>query len=241
MRLMLPTDVRPTPWQKRIWYAAVTAVALAALLGIVAAAAMAVSRYIVGWDAVFPVPEIDAGPTGHLALYAVFGLVVGACGVAYNKLVLGLVDAFDAIRRLRSAAPKVRVLLFSAFDNPTYVARAVAAGAHDYVLKTANCATFLAAIGNALTDGQPTHTGAMRTVAASMKKRDVPADAPAPLTARELQALRMVAMGLSNQEIANAMTISVETVKEHVQNMLRKIALHDRTQAAVWAIRNGLA
>jgi DNA-binding NarL/FixJ family response regulator len=150
-------------------------------------------------------------------------------------------DGIDAIRRLRSAAPKVRVLLFSAFDNPTYVARAVAAGAHDYVLKTASGAMLLAAIGNALTGGQPTHTGAMRTVAASMKKRDVPADAPVPLTARELQALRMVAMGLSNQEIADAMTISVETVKEHVQNMLRKISLHDRTQAAVWAIRNGLA
>jgi DNA-binding NarL/FixJ family response regulator len=183
-------------------------------------------------------------------------LIVGSTGTIADALKLarrhkpdivlldvrvGSEDGIDAIRRLRSAAPKARVLLFSAFDNPTYVARAVAAGAHDYVLKTASGAMLLAAIGNALTGGQPTHTGAMRTVAASMRKRDVPADAPVPLTARELQALRMVAMGLSNQEIADAMTISVETVKEHVQNMLRKIALHDRTQAAVWAIRNGLA
>jgi DNA-binding NarL/FixJ family response regulator len=52
--------------------------------------------------------------------------------------------------------------------------------------------------------------------------------------------LRLVAMGLSNQEIADSLAISIETVKEHVQNLLRKLALTDRTQAAVWAIRHGL-
>jgi DNA-binding NarL/FixJ family response regulator len=50
----------------------------------------------------------------------------------------------------------------------------------------------------------------------------------------------VIAMGLSNQEIADALTISVETVKEHVQNLLRKLAVNDRTQAAVWAVRQGI-
>jgi DNA-binding NarL/FixJ family response regulator len=62
-----------------------------------------------------------------------------------------------------------------------------------------------------------------------------------PLTPRETQVLRLVAMGLSNQEIADSLEISIETVKEHVQNMLRKLGLGDRTQAAVWALRHGLA
>ena len=53
--------------------------------------------------------------------------------------------------------------------------------------------------------------------------------------------LRHVALGLSNKEIAESLAISVETVKEHVQNLLRKISLNDRTQAAVWAIRHGIA
>ena len=61
------------------------------------------------------------------------------------------------------------------------------------------------------------------------------------LTPRETQVLRVVAMGLSNQEIGDSLEISVETVKEHVQNLLRKTGLNDRTQAAVWALRNGLA
>ena len=154
---------------------------------------------------------------------------------------LGDEDWLDAIRRVRSAAPKTRSVVFSAFDNPTYVARAVAAGANDYLLKTADRDTLLAALDNAVADGPPTRTGMLRSVAASMTKRDAPGDANVPLTPRELQTLRLIAMGLSNREIADTMGISVETVKEHVQNMLRKTSLHDRTQAAVWALRNGFA
>jgi DNA-binding NarL/FixJ family response regulator len=154
---------------------------------------------------------------------------------------LGDEDGLDAIRRVRSAAPKTRSVVFSAFDNPTYVARAVAAGANDYLLKTADRDTLLAALDNAVADGPPTRTGMLRSVAASMTKRDAPEDANVPLTPRELQTLRLIAMGLSNREIADTMGISVETVKEHVQNMLRKTSLHDRTQAAVWALRNGFA
>ena len=60
------------------------------------------------------------------------------------------------------------------------------------------------------------------------------------LTKMEWQVIREVGCGLSNKEIAQSLTISVETVKEHVQNILRKIAVSDRTQAAVWAVRRGL-
>ena len=65
-------------------------------------------------------------------------------------------------------------------------------------------------------------------------------DDDVPLTQRETQVLRHVALGLSNKEIGKSLEISVETVKEHVQNILRKIAVSDRTQAAVWAVRKGL-
>ena len=61
-----------------------------------------------------------------------------------------------------------------------------------------------------------------------------------PLTQRETQVLRHLALGLSNKEIGKSLEISVETVKEHVQNILRKIVVSDRTQAAVWAVRKGL-
>jgi DNA-binding NarL/FixJ family response regulator len=78
-------------------------------------------------------------------------------------------------------------------------------------------------------------------MAGAMANREVAPGVQVSLTPRETQVLRLVAMGLSNQEIADALEISVETVKEHVQNLLRKTSLNDRTQAAVWAIRQGLA
>ncbi len=150
-------------------------------------------------------------------------------------------DGLDVIKRVRLAAAGVQVIVFSAFDNPTYLARALSAGAHDYLVKTATRSEIIAAITRAAEGVPPLRTGALGRMAGAMAKREAPADAKVPLTARETQVLRHVAMGLSNKEIGDALDISVETVKEHVQNMLRKVSLNDRTQAAVWAIRHGIA
>ena len=153
----------------------------------------------------------------------------------------GDADGLEVIKRIRAAAPAVKVVMLSAFDNPTYVARAVAAGAHDYLLKTASRAELIAAVTSAAAGEHATRSGELRRVAGQMSRRDRQAVAGVPLTPRETQVLRLVAMGLSNQEIADSLEISIETVKEHVQNLLRKLGLGDRTQAAVWALRQGLA
>jgi len=74
----------------------------------------------------------------------------------------------------------------------------------------------------------------------SVEPRDARAARDSGLTPRESQVLSHVALGLSNDEIARSLQISVETVKEHVQNWLRKLAVSDRTQAAVWAVQSGV-
>ena len=153
---------------------------------------------------------------------------------------LGNRDGLEVIKRLRTASPGVRVVMLSAFDNPTYVARAVSAGAHDYVLKTASRSDLIGAVTNAAAGDEPSRSGELRKVAKAMAKREAATDSGVPLTPRETQVLRQIAMGQANQEIADALEISVETVKEHVQNLLRKISVNDRTQAAVWALRHGL-
>jgi len=150
-------------------------------------------------------------------------------------------DGLEAIKRIRSAAPAARVVMLSAFDNPTYVARAVAAGAHDYILKTVSRTDLIAAVTAAASGEHAARVGELRRVASQMARREKSGAMGVPLTARETQVLRLVAMGLSNQEIADTLEISVETVKEHVQNLLRKLGVGDRTQAAVWALRHGLA
>ena len=80
----------------------------------------------------------------------------------------------------------------------------------------------------------------MRNIKRVMKKRHDRGNDGIPLTNRELQVLRHVALGLSNREIGSSLGISIETVKEHVQNILRKLDVSDRTQAAVWAVRRSV-
>lgn len=149
-------------------------------------------------------------------------------------------DVFVAFEKINLDMPDVRLVVFSAFDNPTYVARAIAAGAHDYILKDASRAEILGAITGAAAGRAPVRSGELRRVASIMSKRTSTNDQENPLTHRENQVLRHMAFGLSNKEIAQSLTISVETVKEHVQNILRKLAVSDRTQAAVWAVRRDL-
>ena len=149
-------------------------------------------------------------------------------------------DGLATLEKIRAELPTVRVVMLSTFDNPTYVARAVAAGAHDYILKGSSRSEIIAAITGAAAGQLPARAGELRRVATTMANRVATPDPDIPLTQRETQVLRHMALGLSNKEIAQSLTISVETVKEHVQKILRKIAVSDRTQAAVWAVRRGL-
>ncbi len=149
-------------------------------------------------------------------------------------------DGLDALERLRTEMPEVKIVVLSTYDNPTYVARAVALGASDYVLKGSNRADLVTAITAAVKGESPSRVGEMRRVATTMAARQGTSDDDVPLTNRETQVLRHMALGLSNKEIGRSLSISIETVKEHVQNILRKIAVSDRTQAAVWAVRKGL-
>jgi DNA-binding NarL/FixJ family response regulator len=152
---------------------------------------------------------------------------------------LGPTDGLGVLEQLRAAAPDMRVVLFSACDNPTYVARAIALGALDYVVKTASRADILAAIAAASSE-RATLSPRLASLQAAMRSIDPGSGAESGMTERELQVVRHLGMGLSNREIGYSLGISVETVKEHVQNILRKLKATDRTQAAVWALKKGM-
>lgn len=149
-------------------------------------------------------------------------------------------DGLTTLDQLRSRVPASRVVMLSTYDNPTYIARAVALGASDYVLKGSSRDDIIATITAAAEGESPSRGGEFRRIAGAMQVRQPIDDDDVPLTQRETQVLRHIALGLSNRDIGRSLEISVETVKEHVQNILRKIAVSDRTQAAVWAVRKGL-
>jgi DNA-binding NarL/FixJ family response regulator len=149
-------------------------------------------------------------------------------------------DGLSTLEKIHAKVPESKVVMLSTYDNPTYVARAVALGAVDYILKGAPREDIITTITAAAAGEAPSRCGSLKKIAGAMKTRQALDDEDVPLTQRETQVLRHVALGLSNREIGRSLEISVETVKEHVQNILRKIAVNDRTQAAVWAVRKGL-
>jgi DNA-binding NarL/FixJ family response regulator len=150
-------------------------------------------------------------------------------------------DGLLALEEIRATWPGARILMFSAYDNPTYIARAAALGAADYLLKGTPQADLIGAIHRVASGLEAAETSMLQKVRRAMVRRKDGVEIDVPLTNRELQVLRHVALGLSNREIGHSLQISIETVKEHVQNILRKLDVNDRTQAAVWAVRRNLA
>ena len=149
-------------------------------------------------------------------------------------------DSFELVGKLSKPLPTTKCILISADDNPTYMARARAVGAANYLLKSVSQKELVTAVENAAAGKKAAAAGHFAKIAASMEPRDARAARDSGLTPRESQVLSHVAFGLSNLEIARSLQISVETVKEHVQNILRKLAVNDRTQAAVWAVQSGV-
>ena len=149
-------------------------------------------------------------------------------------------DGLGALETIHEEMPDIPVVMLSTYENPTYVARAVALGASDYLLKGSSRQQIIETIRTAAEGNAPIPSSVFHKVAGAMNLRKALGESDTSLTRRETQVLRHVALGLSNKEIGRSLGISIETVKEHVQNILRKISVTDRTQAAVWAVRKGL-
>ncbi|MCE9545203.1 MAG: response regulator transcription factor [Planctomycetia bacterium] len=149
-------------------------------------------------------------------------------------------DGLSALARIKVEKPDLPVLILSSYDNPTYVARSVALGASGFLLKTISRDKLLEVI-RIVAGGENIWTREeLRRVTGALATPRLAADVEVPLTQRESEVLHQLAFGLTNKEIAKTLNISYETVKEHVQHILRKIGVTDRTQAAVWAVRKGL-
>ena len=149
-------------------------------------------------------------------------------------------DGLNTLGRLKLDHPDLPIVLFSAYDNPTYIARAVALGASGYVLKTATREKLIQVLETAASGESAWTREELRRVTGALATPRLSQDIEVPLTQRESEVLRQMALGLTNKEIAKMLGISYETVKEHVQHILRKIGVSDRTQAAVWAVRKNL-
>ena len=146
----------------------------------------------------------------------------------------------QATRRIRQVSPRTQVVVLTSFAQDELIFSAIKAGALSYLLKDADAETVLRAILSASRGEATLHPRIARRLMAEVTAPTPLRDPAAELTVREIEVLRLVAQGLSNSDIADQLFITERTVKAHVGNLLGKLHLSDRTQAAVFAWREGL-
>lgn len=159
-------------------------------------------------------------------------------------LVMPEMDGIEATRRIILANPDARILILSSFSDDDKILPAIRAGAMGYLLKDISPDDLAEALRETYQGKTQLHPDiAQKLIAYVQHSDDSGQNAGAPideLTERELEVLKHIGRGLSNREIASELSISHMTVKTHVSNLLSKLALADRTQAAIFAIRQGL-
>ena len=146
----------------------------------------------------------------------------------------------QATRRVRQISPRTQVVVLTSFSQDELVFSAIKAGALSYLLKDADAETVLHAIHAASRGEAILHPRIAQRLMAEVTAPTRGQDPAAALTAREMEVLQLIAQGRSNAEIADQLVITERTVKAHVSNLLGKLHLSDRTQAAVYAWREGL-
>ena len=161
--------------------------------------------------------------------------------VILMDLVMPEMDGIEAIGRITARQPEARILVLTSFAADDKVFPAIKAGALGYLLKDSSPEDLVAAIHQVHQGESSLHPTIARKL---LQELSQPPDKPPtlePLTEREVEVLKLVAQGRSNQEIAGALVISEATARTHVSNILHKLHLASRTQAALYALREGLA
>jgi DNA-binding NarL/FixJ family response regulator len=156
--------------------------------------------------------------------------------VVLMDLEMPRVDGIEATRRIAAGCPATHVVVLTSFSDRERILGALDAGAVGYVMKDASPDELAGAIRSAARGESPLDPKAARTVLAARRQ-------PGPvqlLTEREREVLQMVGKGMPNKHISRSLGISEKTVKAHLTSIFRTIGVTDRTQAALWAERNGL-
>lgn len=149
-------------------------------------------------------------------------------------------DGIEATRRIVAEHPQVKVLILTTFETDSYVLQALRAGASGYVLKDAQVDSIVSSILSVMSGERVMASAVANRVIDLLSGTSTPKEFYDGLTAREVEILRLIAVGQANKQIARRLDISEKTVRNHVSNMYEKLHIYDRSQAVLYAVRKGL-
>ena len=186
-------------------------------------------------------PDMEVVGEAENGTQAVALALQTAPDVVLMDLVMPDMDGVEATRRVKSASPRTQVVIFTSYYRDEYIFPAIRAGALSYILKDADPAELADAIRKAAHgEAMINPRVAARLVQEIQGVREEDTNPFAELSERELEVLKLIANGGNNKEIADLLVISEKTVKSHVSNILSKLHLVDRTQAAAYAWNKGI-
>ena len=161
--------------------------------------------------------------------------------VILMDLVMPELDGIQAIQQIKADHPNAKILVLTSFATDDKIFPAIKAGALGYLLKDSDPAELVTAIRQVNSGESSLHPVIARKVLQELNLSPKHSTESQSLTDREVEVLRMVAQGKSNQQIANELVLSLGTVRAHLSNILGKLHLASRTQATLYALREGLA
>jgi NarL family two-component system response regulator LiaR len=187
------------------------------------------------------VPDIDVVGEAENGRDAVYRVEQLRPDVILMDLVMPEMDGIEAIRRIKDRQPEARILVLTTFAGEDKIFPAIKAGALGYHLKDSRPEELVQAIRQVHRGESSLHPVIARKVLDELSQPSERPPTPDPLTPREVEVLRLVAQGLQNPEIAEKLVITEATVRTHVSNIMSKLHLASRTQAALYALREGIA
>ncbi len=149
-------------------------------------------------------------------------------------------DGLQALTAIKSELPEISVVMLTVYASTEYLSRAIAAGAAGYLLKDAEPDEIVRVVRAAAEGDRVIDASLLQSVLVHTPVAEADALQQADLTQQELRVLKLIALGLNNDAIAETLVVSRNTVKTHVRHIFEKLGVSDRTQAAIWAVRNGL-
>lgn len=186
-------------------------------------------------------PEFQVVAEASNGLEAIKILEKHVVDVVLMDIRMPVMNGLEATKKIKGRWPKVKIFILTTFNDDEYAIQALSYGANAFLLKTSDQKTLLDALHSCFRGGMPIHEDVTPKVIERLLKKPTVSKKELPLSKRELEITKLVGEGKTNKEIAQELYLSVGTVKNHITQILDKLGLRDRTQLAIFAVKNDLS